>query len=489
MDKPLTKIIGLKKSEFDEFIKNGELQIREARLIPFSKPGDEMALTSVILSSLRLIKEFRKKILSDAKMMIGGQIYVFTEIVFSQFPELRVDGLLIIVKGGIIKDAALFEMKNGSNDIEQEQIEDYLKIAKTYDIPKLITVSNQFVSEPTQSPINTKPPKNIELYHFSWTYLLTFAHILLFKNDTNIEDEDQVEIMKEVVNYLEYDKSGVCGFHQMKKGWSDVVEKINSGASLKQNDTEVDDAVISWQQEEKDLALILSKSLGVFVNSGETKYKGNLKARLDDDKKKLITDKVLTTTLRVRGAVSDIKIKALFEKRIIEMSVSLKAPQDKTMRGQLGWIKRQIENCYKKNEKTFQKINSEILIEIIIKNTSKSERISLVDIDKVYDVIKGKEIKEFKVLFIKDFGKKFSSRSKFVVIIEEMIIDYYSGIIQYLYKWEQPAPKMMEDNKDSIMEASNEDANIDILKTRENGVEDEQRDGLNKDTLQEPDNI
>ena len=167
MDKPLTKIIGLKKSEFDEFIKNGELQIREARLIPFSKPGDEMALTSVILSSLRLIKEFRKKILSDAKMMIGGQIYVFTEIVFSQFPELRVDGLLIIVKGGIIKDAALFEMKNGSNDIEQEQIEDYLKIAKTYDIPKLITVSNQFVSEPTQSPINTKPPKNIGLYHFS----------------------------------------------------------------------------------------------------------------------------------------------------------------------------------------------------------------------------------------------------------------------------------------------------------------------------------
>ncbi len=121
MEKTLTKIIGLKKNEFDEFVKNGELQIREARLIPFSKPGDELALTSVILSSLRLIKEFRKMILSDAKMMVGGQIYVFTEIVFSQFPELRIDGLLLIVKGGIIKDAAVFEMKNGSNDIERKR--------------------------------------------------------------------------------------------------------------------------------------------------------------------------------------------------------------------------------------------------------------------------------------------------------------------------------------------------------------------------------
>ena len=53
MDKKLTKIIDLKKSEFDEFVKNGELQLGEARLIPFSKLGDEIALTSVILSSLR----------------------------------------------------------------------------------------------------------------------------------------------------------------------------------------------------------------------------------------------------------------------------------------------------------------------------------------------------------------------------------------------------------------------------------------------------
>lgn len=455
MDKKMTKIIGLDKNEFDEFVKKGEIKLRGAHLIPFAKPGDEMALTSVILSSIRLIKEFGKMILSDAKIMTGGKIFVFTEVVFSQFPDLRVDGLLLIVKGGAIKDAAIFEMKNGADEINHEQIEKYLNIAKTYAIPKLITVSNQFVSSPTQFPVKVKTVKSIGLYHFSWSYLLTLAHILLFNNDTNIGDEDQVEIMKEVVNYLEYDKSGLYGFNQMKKGWSDVVEKINSGASLRYNSDELDEAVISWQQEEQDMALILSKNLGVFVNSGKTKYKANLNARIEDDKKRLINDKFLLSILRVRGAVSDIIIKALFEKRIIEMGVTLKAPQDKTIRGQLGWIKRQLENCKKKNEKTFQKIQSEIYFEINIKNYRNPERYPLNKIDNIYEEIKDKEIKEFRILFIKDFGKKFSSRNKFVEIIEEMLMDYYSGIVQYLYKWEQPAPKMIGNKEQDDTESKN----------------------------------
>jgi len=443
MDKKLTKIVGLKKDDFDEFSSSGELKLREARLIPFFKPGDEMALTSVILSSIRLIKEFRKKIFSDSKMIGGGQIYVFTEVSFSQFPESRVDGLLIIVKNGVIKDAAIFEMKNSKDVLEKEQIERYQEIAKTYSIPKLVTISNQFVSEPTQCPVSVKTIKNVDIFHFSWSYLLTVAHVLLFKNDTNIEDEDQVEIMREVVNYLEYDKSGVFGLNQMKAGWSEVVEKINSGANLKNSDSYVRDAVISWQQEEKDMALILSRHLGVLVNSGETKYKSNLKARIEDDEKSLINKKQLVSTLRVRDAVSDIKIMGLLEKRTVEMFVTLKAPQDKTLRGQLGWIKHQIENCRKKNETTFEKLKTGILIETKIKNSPKSERISILNIDGMLDILKNKEIREFGIVLIKDFGKKFASPKKFVELIEQMLIEFYSGIVQYLYKWKPSAPKMI----------------------------------------------
>ena len=42
--------------------KGNEIHLQNAALIPFHKPGDEMSLTSIFLSSLKLIKEFREKI-------------------------------------------------------------------------------------------------------------------------------------------------------------------------------------------------------------------------------------------------------------------------------------------------------------------------------------------------------------------------------------------------------------------------------------------
>ena len=442
MEKKLTTLVGLKKTEFDEFVKNGQLLLRKARLIPCFKPGDEMGLTSVILSALRLIKEFCKMVLSDTRMAGGGQFHVFTEVVFPQFPESRVDGLIIIVKAGVIRDAAICEMKNGQSELEKDQIERYQEIAKYYAIPRLITVSNQFVSAPTQCPIVVKPVKGVDLYHFSWSYLLTLAYVLLCDNDTNIADEDQVEIMREVVAYLEFDKSGVCGFNQMKKGWTDTVDRINSGALLRSSDSGVRDTVTSWQQEERDIALILSRNLGVLVESGSKKHRADLTGRLDRDTKKLIEHHRLESTLRVRDAVSDIEVTALFDKRTVEMHVVLKPPGDKKMRGQLGWLKRQLITCQRKDEDTFLRVKDELLVAIWLKNVRCPERVPITGLDDVYDVIAGRDVKEFRIVFIKDFGKRFASRKKFVEVIEQMAVDFYRGVIQYLVKWEPTAPKM-----------------------------------------------
>lgn len=453
MDRKPVKILGLKKDEFDRLVKNNNIKLRDARLIPSFKLGDEVGLASVLLSSIRMIREFRRMIMSDIKMIKGGQFFAYNEVVFPQFKNCRIDGLALKVKGGVIRDAAIFEMKNGSNEINKEQIEKYIDLARNCNIPRIVTVSNQFVSEPTQSPVDLRSIKSVGIYHLSWTYILTLAHILLFDNDINIEDPDQVELMKEVVKYFEYDKSGICGFTQMKKGWKEIVEKINLGSSIRLNDPGLDEAVISWQQEEKDLALILSRNLGVFVTSGETKYRGDLSSRIRDDKKELISNKFLSSVLKVKNAASDIRIDAFFDKRIIEMSVTLKAPQDKKIRGQLSWIKNQLRNCKKKNEKTFQKIQNEIIVNISLKNTSKSERVNIENLDVIYGEIKEREIREFKVILIKDLGKKFSSCKKFVEIIENMLIDYYSCVVQYLTKWEEPAPKIIEKDNGEIKKA------------------------------------
>ena len=61
MSKQPTKLIGLSFTDFKSLVRDGkEIHLQTARLIPFYKPGDEMALTSIFMSAMRLIKEFRK---------------------------------------------------------------------------------------------------------------------------------------------------------------------------------------------------------------------------------------------------------------------------------------------------------------------------------------------------------------------------------------------------------------------------------------------
>jgi hypothetical protein len=447
--KKVGKLIGLKKSDFNDLIKAKEITLRKPRLIPIYKFGDELALTSVLLSSLRLIKEFRQKLFSESKMQIGGSIFVYTEIEFKDFPESRVDGLILVVKAGTIRDAAIIEVKNGKNELDKDQLERYQKIAKNYSIPKFLTISNQFVSDSTQSPVNLKSIRGLDLYHFSWSYLLTIAHVLLFNNDDNITDEDQIEIMREVVSYLEWDKSGVFGNNQMSQGWVDTVEKVNSGANLKISDKNVFDTVLSWQQEEQDMALILSRVLGVLVSSGQIKHKGKLDERLKSDCKTLVNDKELHSTLKVKDAISDIKVISKFEKRTVEMIISLKPPADKTYKGQLGWIKRQLDMCGKREKYLFEQISKELFIDVLIKKSPISERFSIFEFDKMTVDLKDKEIREFNIIYIKDFGKKFSSSRKFVEMIEDMLKCYYKGIIQFLTKWEPSAPKVINKQEQS----------------------------------------
>ena len=440
----LTKFIGTTKQDFDSCISNGSVSLRRARLIPVAKPGDEVALTSVILSAIKLIDEFRKLTTSDLKMSKGGQLFAYTEVTFTEFPECRIDGLVIIVSGGKIKDAALWEMKNGNSVLEKDQVDRYLQVAKTYGIPRLVTLSNQFVSAPTQTPLQVKVPKGVNLYHFSWSYLLTLSHILLAEKDLSINDEDQVQMMREVVDYLEHKKSGTSGFHQMKPGWSGVIEQINAGARLRMKDPAVWEAVESWHQEEQDVALILSRNLGLLVESGVKKHRNNLQGRLDRDTKQLVEQNTLTSAYRIRGAVSDLEIEAHFKRRIIEMHVGLLPPSQMGIKGQLGWLSRQLASCHKRSPNQYEMVSSGLFVEVWVKSARTAERAHVDKIDGLLGHLRGKDIRELRVILVEDFGKTFSSRNKFVERLEQMALSFYTGVVQHLRNWEPLAPKIVK---------------------------------------------
>jgi len=43
---------------------------------------------------------------------------------------------------------------------------------------------------------------------------------------------------------------------------------------------------------------------------------------------------------------------------------------------------------------------------------------------------------------IDGFGSGFSSEKKFVSLFEQLILNYYEGILQNLKNWTKPAPKL-----------------------------------------------
>ena len=438
-----TKLIGLSVKEFDALISNGkELHLQPARLLPFYKPGDEMALTSIFLSGLRLINEFRNQIFHAINLSRSNQLRIYTEAEFVLFDKHRIDGLILIIRAKKIIDAVLLEVKNKNIELNESQISDYLKIAKEYGILKFLTISNQFVSFPTQSPFNIKPPKQVSTYHLSWSYILTIAHILLAENDNNIEDADQVELMKEIVAYFESKNSGIIGFSQMKPGWVELTRKANAGTSLKLSDSFVDETVSSWLQEERDMALILSRELGLLVRSGQMKFKKDLSARVKYEKQELITNRRLESSLQIDGAASSLQVRAYFARKNVEMSSTLSAPLDKKTRGQISWIRNQLKNNEKKNPELFATLKPDLIIEVNLKFVKDPLRFQIEELDSAVDKIGTREIKSFSVLYLKYLGRKFESRKGVVEIIEKMLVNYYQCILQHLKRWEKPAPQI-----------------------------------------------
>lgn len=440
----ISKLHGLTKEEFYQLKKEKQLSFKVARLIPLDKPGDEMALTSVFMSTLRLVKEFRNKILSDLRISQKGEIVYLTEFGIKDFPNCRFDGIIIVFKSNKITDVAVFEMKNGNSILDKEQMERYFSLCRDLRIEKLVSVSNQFVSDVSHCPVGVKSLKSLKRYHLSWTYILTIGQLLLFKNDKNINDDDQAEIMKEALSYFENKKSGIVGKSSMKKEWVNLSEQITLGTTIKSKSEDLEGTVLSWIQEEQDLGLFLSRKLGVMVDVNNSKYKNNMKKQLDDYKKQLLDKKTLDSSLRIKGVVSNLNIIADFSKRAIEFNVSLNVGNDSS-RKKISWLKKQFELCLKRSD-DFLNIESNVFVDILFKNSNKSERISLGQLRNLQNEYNHRDIREFKVVFIKDYGKLFLANFKFITSLEMDSLEFYRMVVQNLKKWEVKVPLVKIEN-------------------------------------------
>lgn len=440
--------MALTKKKLPEFLATGE----QARLIPVGSEGKkEGRATSVLLANLSAVHEFAQVMFGAVGMRIGSRanIEVFTEIVFKDKDDnkkLRPDGL-IIINTGRSQWKALVEAKIGNSDLDEQQIKDYLALAKKYKIDAVITLSNQYSAIPTHHPINFKKSdlKGVDLFHFSWMFILTEA-ILLLKS-IGIDDEDQRFLLNEMVRYFDHESVGVSEFTSMNKEWKDITTAVRSGSTLSKTSSEVENTVVSWHQESRDLCLIMSRTLTVPVSLRlSRKHTNNPVSRVKDDCEELVKTLALTCELDIPNAVSPLKVTADLQRRTIDCSMSLNAPKDKQRASaRLNWLLRQIKETNL----------DDIFIRAYTMGRANNPQVKLSDVRENPNTlltVEGNQIQPvaFDVILSRDLAGKFSGRNTFIQTVEDTVKEFYIAVGQNLEAWTPPAPKVEKEKLEDI---------------------------------------
>jgi hypothetical protein len=426
-----------------ELLVSGE----RARLFPvLADTSKEGRTLSILLACFETVDNFGKSLLSDLGIKVGArtQIKTYTEVVLKKGGDkaVRPDGL-IVVKSGTTTWTALVEAKVGNSDLNAEQLESYLEIARLNGIDALITISNQFAPLPTHHPVqlSTASLKKARVAHWSWMYLLTQATLQLGNDE--ITDREQRVILNEMVRFLSHPSAGVKGFDQMPAAWTDVVNAVQAGGTIAAKSDAAQEVVGAWYQETRDLSLILSRQLGEDVSVRVPRaHVRDPELRMKTDLQTLATENCLRAEFDVPNTAGVIEVCADLRKRSVFASMRVAAPADrKSIKARLSWLVRQL-----------QKSNPEgIHIRFIWPGRGQFTQQPLAVLRERPEVAEDsdKVVSSFEVVFARDLGVRFAQRKNFIVEIEQALPDFYEQVGQHLKAWQPTAPKIKEDRSEA----------------------------------------
>lgn len=429
--------------ELPENVVRGE----RARLFPvLADTSKEGRSTSVFLACLGIVHEYAQVLLATVGQRLGARasIKTYTEIVFAQGDDPknhRPDGL-IVVSIGKREWRALVEAKIGNVALSQEQVERYLDLARKNQIDAVITISNQFTATPSHHPLGASPKAKgkVELFHWSWMFLLVQADLLLANDD--VADDDQRFILREMVRFLAHESAGVKGFDQMPSAWSDIVQRIGAGAQLSARSPEVEEVIGAWHQEVRDLALKLSRKVGVAVDVKLPRaHIADHAARVKADADELATTQTLSARIAVPDAAAPIEICANTAKRTISTSMALRAPTDrKSSKARLNWLLRQLQKT--------PADDLHIRVHWQGRGPHTQHLLSALqqDVDIAVRDQGEKQAHTFEVCGVWQLGARFGQRKNFVADLEKLVPEFYQNVGQHLKAYQPPAPRVRDDH-------------------------------------------
>lgn len=428
-------------SDRPQFLARGE----RARLFPvLADTSKEGRSASILLACLANVDEFGRALLETVGQRMGPRTKVeaFTEVCFPSQSEAlpRPDGLLLLTIGSR-QWRALIEAKIGNADLQVEQVESYLDLARENDVDALITISNQFAPMPAAHPLHLTPAarRKVDLFHWSWMHVLTEASLLLSNDD--IGDRDQRFVLNEMVRFLTHPSAGVKGFDQMPAAWSELVEAVMAGAQLGQNSSQTRETVGAWHQLVRNLSLTMSRQLAVDVTPKiPREHLRDLDARAHADAALLTNDHCLAAILVVPDAAAPINLRVDIRARSVSVAMRLRAPEDKKgTKARLNWLLRQLEQSPAENW------HVRMFWPGRASSTQKPLAALRENIEGAANERAGMVVSSFEIVLIRDLGPRLGQRRNFIADLESILPQFYDQVGQHLKAWHATAPKLPEE--------------------------------------------
>lgn len=408
---------------------NKSIELKSARLFPNGNVDNETATTSIFLASLCAVKEYREELLSSIGIgklsSRNATLHAFTEV-DSKNSQDRPDGLIVITSGKytpVIEWACFIESKVRDNQIDQLQIERYSDFAREVGINDIITVSNQLVTTPKDSPVKLKK-RSFNLYHWSWTYLKVTATRLIRSNA--IADNDHAYILRELRRFFDSHKN-LSDYKRMGKGWKEAINEIHHYKEDQKVPANVVDEIIrSYVQEEKDISLQLTD----LTKHGVTVELCSKSDRADGMRSSLQKSKKITSEFFINNDKKNkFSVEADFIRQKVTCSTTIIIDKGKAQAQTSALIKHLeysgsnldiLVTAYYNRRKT--KASDTPLANLISERT-KGDTYSVVDKSL------GDEIKSFEVKTQTLFNKDFQSPSNFVSRLEDCASHFLTQVM------------------------------------------------------------
>ncbi|MFC5500926.1 hypothetical protein ACFPJ4_01590 [Lysinimonas soli] len=411
-----------------------------ARLIPTSgiSGADEQERrgTSALLAVMNSVREYGRAITTPFGAPAGA-METFIEVPFDLNGKRVFPDGLIRVKWGKKVWTALVEVKTGTNELQREQLENYLDVAREHKFDALLTISNEIAPAPGMHPtdVDRRKLKTVSLHHLSWAEVLSIA--VMQREFHGVADPDQAWILGELIRYLEHPKSGALEFTDMGASWVPVRDAVASG-TLRKTDKEVPQVARRFDALIRYASLKLGLRLGAEVTQILSRAElANPSARAATLTQMLVTEGLLRGEIRIPNTVSPLILTADLRAGQVTGSFRLDAPGEGKSLTRINWMLRQLKES-----------PGSLRVEAFAARQRGGNAELLRTVRENPSVLIGdpsRELKSFTIAYLGKLGtNRAAGRGGFIDSVMDAVLASYEDIGQRLKDWSAAPPRLRQ---------------------------------------------